>query len=452
MTGHEYRGVDHLLVRRLQERIGKLRQAEVDARKVGGSPPLRGEDNIEFGRHLVQEVVSTHTASLAEAGRAPLTSEAREDLVQALEARLFGAGSLQQLLEDPEVEDVQVNGYANVFVEYADGSRAQLPAVAASNADLIRTIQTLAAHDGLSSRPFDDINYRVNLRLPDGSRLYAVQKITPVGVAVSIRKHRHLKVTLEDLVGLGTLDEALADFLRAVVVARKNVMIAGATGAGKTTLLRALAAEIPPEERLITIERSLELGLHEDVDRHPNCVPMEERYANVEGVGAVTQKDLLQDSLRMRPDRVIVGEVLGDEVVTMLNAMMQGNDGSLSTIHANSSADVAAKVRTYALQAPERLPWEASEGLFVGAIDFVVFVRRIRLPAGGQARVVESIREITAVDETGIKSNELWKPGPQGLGVRQEVIQPSCVHDLAEAGWAEAAGYRRGPAGDGRWV
>jgi Flp pilus assembly CpaF family ATPase len=438
MPVEEYRDIDHQLVKRLQSELAGLRTRALQELANAGRPSPRGDDNVEFGKQLIAQVVENYAANLAENGR-QLQWEIREDLKQALEARLFAAGSLQHLLEDPEIEDIQINGFANVFVEYADGRRDTLPPVGASNDDIAQQIQTLAAHDGLSSRPFDDINYRVNLRLQDGSRLYAVQKVTPVGVAVSIRKHRYVKVTLEDLVGLGTIDDRMADFLRAVVSARKNVMIAGATSAGKTTLLRALAAEIPAWERLITIERSLELGLHDDMERHPNCVPMEERYANVEGVGAVSQKDLLLDSLRMRPDRVIVGEVLGDEVVTMLNAMMQGNDGSLSTIHANSSADVANKVRTYALQAPERLPWEASAGLFVGAIDFVVFQRRIRTPDGGQKRVVESIREIAGVDETGIKSNELWEPGPDGIGVRKEAVQPSCINDLREAGWSEAS-------------
>ena len=137
-------------------------------------------------------------------------------------------------------------------------------------------------------------------------------------------------------------------------------MVAGATGAGKTTLLRALASEIGPEERILTVERSLELGLDEDSEHHPNAIAFEERLPNTEGAGAVSMAELVRDTLRMNPSRVIVGEVLGDEVVTMLNAMTQGNDGSLSTIHANSSSDVVHKIATYAIQAPERLPWEAT--------------------------------------------------------------------------------------------
>ena len=251
---------------------------------------------------------------------------------------------------------------------------------------------------------------------------------------MSIRKHRHSTVTLEELVDLGTLDEELADFLRAAVRARLNIIIAGATSAGKTTLLRALAAEIPPAERLVTVERSLELGLHEDRQRHPNCAALEERLPNAEGVGAVTMAELVRDSLRLNPSRVVVGEVLGDEVVTMLNAMMQGNDGSLSTIHANSSADVVAKVKTYALQAPERLPWQATDNLFAGAVDLIVFIRKVILD-GTQVRIVESVREVAGIDEHGVKTNELFGSDDEGRVSRRHLVQPACLTQLEAAGW-----------------
>ncbi len=201
----------------------------------------------------------------------------------------------------------------------------------------------LAAHAGLTSRPFDSANPQLDLRLPDGSRLSAVMGVTARPV-VSIRRARLGKVFLGDLVANGTMSDDIAAFLKAAVAARKNIMIAGATNAGKTTLLRALANEIPPHERLITVERSLELGLGEFPDLHPNVVAFEERLPNSEGVGEISMADLVRRSLRMNPSRVIVGEVLGDEIVTMLNAMSQGNDGSLSTIHSNSSMEVFNRI------------------------------------------------------------------------------------------------------------
>src|ERR1700754_705770 len=258
--------------------------------------------------------------------------------------------------------------------------------VAESDEGLVELIQVLAAYSALSSRPFDTANPQLDLRLPDGSRLSAVMDVT-LRPAISIRRARMGKVFLADLVGNGTMSPEVASFLAAAVAARKNIMIAGATNAGKTTLLRALANQIPGSERLITVERALELGLDQFPELHPNVVAFEERLPNSEGQGAISMAELVRRSLRMNPSRVIVGEVLGDEIVTMLNAMSQGNDGSLSTIHANSSSEVFNRISTYALQASERLPIEASQMLIAGAVNFVVFIqRRNTYTRGGRLR------------------------------------------------------------------
>jgi Flp pilus assembly CpaF family ATPase len=431
--------LDYNLVKRLQVELGRIRQDDIAGRRAAGLPALTGQDAHQHGKALVQRVVGDYESQLAESGAESFAWEERQDLVEALEARLFGAGSLQLLLDDERVENIDINGFQHVFVEYADGTIAKVRPVAGSNEELVETIQTLAAHEGLSARAFDVANVRVNLRLPDGSRLYAVQSVTRAPV-VSIRRHRHSRVRLKDLIGLDTLDDELGDFLTAVVRSRKNVMVAGGTSAGKTTLLRALAAEIGPEERLLTVERSLELGLDEDTDAHPNAIAFEERLANAESAGAVTMAELVRDTLRMNPSRVIVGEVLGDEVVTMLNAMTQGNDGSLSTIHANSSADVVHKIATYAIQAPERLPWEATVRLVASALDFIVFIRRIRTE-DGQTRIVESIREIAGITEDGqLATNELWGPDSGGSARRNHAVQVRCQEDLLAAGWRPEGG------------
>lgn len=431
--------LDYNLLKRLQAELGRIRQADIARRRSTGLPAFAGQDAHQHGKALVQRVVGDHESELAESGAESLTWEERQDLVEGLEARLFGAGSLQLLLDDELVENIDINGFQHVFVEYADGTTAKVRPVAGSNDELVETIQTLAAHEGLSARAFDVANVRVNLRLPDGSRLYAVQSVTRAPV-VSIRRHRHRRVSLKDLIGLNTLDDELADFLAALVKARKNIMVAGGTSGGKTTLLRALAAEIGPEERILTVERSLELGLDEDTDVHPNSIAFEERLANAEGAGAVTMAELVRDTLRMNPSRVIVGEVLGDEVVTMLNAMTQGNDGSLSTIHANSSADVVHKIATYAIQAPERLPWEATVRLVASAVDFIVFIRRVRTD-DGQRRIVESVREIAGITEDGqLATNELWGPDRFGEVLRRHGVQVRCQDDLIAAGWGPEGG------------
>ena len=266
----------------------------------------------------------------------------------------------------------------------------------------------LAANVGLTSRPFDSANPELDLRLPDGSRLSAVMSVTS-RPAVSLRRSRLGKVSLGDLVGNATMTSEMASFLRAAVRARKNIMIAGATNSGKTTLLRALANEIPPTERLITVERSLELGLDAFDDLHPNVVAFEERLSNSEGVGGVGMADLVRRSLRMNPSRVIVGEVLGDEIVTMLNAMSQGNDGSLSTIHANSSMEVFNRIATYALQAQENLPVEATHMLIAGSINFVVFLKR--------RNAYESGGTLAALDRECARGDRRRRPGALERGL-----------------------------------
>ncbi len=230
------------------------------------------------------------------------------------------------------------------------------------------------------------------------------------------------------------MTEDVAAFLSAAVAARKNIMIAGATNAGKTTMLRALANEIPAHERLITVERALELGLGEFADLHPNVVALEERLPNSEGLGAITMADLVRRSLRMNPSRVIVGEVLGDEIVTMLNAMTQGNDGSLSTIHANSSVEVFNRIKTYALQSQERLPVDATNMLIAGALDFVVFcTKRNDYAQGGRLRrYVSSIREVNGVDGQ-VLSSEVFAAGPDGVAL--PAAQISCMDELIDVGY-----------------
>jgi len=432
--------MDHALVRRLRTEVAEQIAGQRRDDAVLGLA-MSPEDERQYARSLIARALASHARLELESGRVPPTAEEEEDLAAAVHAALYGVGRLQPLLDDPMVENVDINGCDRVFVGYADGRELMLDPVAETDEELVELVQTLAAYSGLSSRPFDTANPQLDLRLPDGSRLSAVMEVTKRPV-VSIRRARLPKVFLSDLVGNGTLDQGLAAFMRAAVVARKNIMIAGSTNAGKTTMLRALANEIPPHERLITVERALELGLDEFPDLHPNVVAFEERLPNSEGQGRISMAELVRRSLRMNPSRVIVGEVLGDEIVTMLNAMSQGNDGSLSTIHANSSSEVFNRIATYALQAAEHLPIEASHMLIAGAINYVIFVeRRNDYRSGGQLRrFVSSVREVNGVDGR-VTSSEIWAPGPDGRAGPAAPIQ--AIDDL------EAAGYR--PDDFGRW-
>ncbi|GAB6901763.1 CpaF family protein [Kineosporia succinea] len=433
--------IDQRVVRRLREEVADLLAQQRREDALTGSAPMSAEDERQYARAVIGRVLDLHARSELSLGRTPPDPDEEGELAEGIHAALFGVGRLQPLLDDPLVENIDINGYDQVFVGYADGRELAMPPVAESDDELIELVQLLGAYSGLASRSFDVANPQLDLRLPDGSRLSAVMGVTP-RPALSIRRSRLSKVTLDELVTNGSLTPELASFLSAAVRARKNIMIAGATNAGKTTLLRALAHEIPPTERLITVERSLELGLGEFPDLHPNVVPMEERLPNSEGQGTIGMADLVRRSLRMNPSRVIVGEVLGDEIVTMLNAMSQGNDGSLSTIHANSAIEVFNRICTYAIQSAERLPTEATMMLIAGAIDFVVFVERRNDYAEGGAlrRIITSVREVNGVDGR-VLSSEVFRAGPDGRAAPAAPI--ACIDELIRAGYdpAVAAGW-----------
>ena len=433
MTTAARRVPDQTLVRRLRAQVAERLNQQRRSDEVAGRLAMSSEDERQFARSLIIQVLEDHARLEISEGRTPPSTEDEDGIAAAIHAALFGVGRLQPLLEDPEVENVDINGSDRVFVGYSDGREELLDPVAENDDELIELIQVLAANVGLTSRPFDSANPQLDLRLPDGSRLSAVMGVC-ARPAVSVRRSRLGKVSLDDLIGTGTMTPEIASFLKAAVRARKNIMIAGATNSGKTTLLRALANEIPPHERLITVERSMELGLEAFEDLHPNVVAFEERLPNSEGLGAVEMADLVRRSLRMNPSRVIVGEVLGDEIVTMLNAMSQGNDGSLSTIHANSSMEVFNRIATYALQAEEHLPVEATHMLIAGSINFVVFMRKSNSyqSGGSLQRAVESIREVTGVDGR-VLSSEVFAAGQNGVAVAHAPI--TCADELAFHGY-----------------
>lgn len=425
--------IDMDLVRRLHQRVGDRVQAEQNARRGLNAAALEGEAERQYARSVISDVIRSHAEEQLSAGAAPLDSSMEEEISEAIFARMFGAGRLQKLLDDDSIENIDINGADEVWIGRVGEEHSERgEPIAASDEELIELVQTLAAYSGLSSRPFDAANPKLDLSLPDGSRLAASMSVTE-RPAVSIRRHRFTDVTLDELTELDTMSGEVADFLRAIVKARFNVIIAGGTNAGKTTLLRAVASEIHPGERIITIEKALELGLRQNVLRHPNTVAYESRSANSEGAGEVTVAELVQRTLRMNPDRVIVGEVLGDEIVPMLNAMSQGNDGSLSTIHTDAAREVFSRISSYAQQA-EGLPRSVVHEMIAGAIDFVVFISRDR--RGGGQRRIRTILEVTGYDDTiGVSSSEIFAANENGHAVRVEDVAIARADDLASAGW-----------------
>jgi Flp pilus assembly CpaF family ATPase len=432
--------MDHALVKRLRQEVGDRISEQRRVDQLSGLPAMTPQDERQFARAVIGQVLAEHAHTEMTSGRRPPNADEEEALAGGIHAALFGVGRLQPLLDDPEIENIDVNGCDRVFVQYADGREVMAEPIAETDEEMVELIQVLGAYSGLSSRPFDSANPQLDLRLPDGSRLSAVMDVTR-RPALSIRRARMGKVFLSDLVGNGTLLTELGSFLAAAVLARKNIMIAGSTNAGKTTLLRALANEIPSHERLVTVERALELGLEQFPELHPNVVALEERLPNSEGLGSISMAELVRRSLRMNPSRVIVGEVLGDEIVTMLNAMSQGNDGSLSTIHANSSLEVFNRISTYALQAQERLPVEASHMLIAGAVNFVVFVqRRNEYHRGGSMRrLVTSVREVNGVDGR-VLSSEVFSAGPDGRAMPHSPV--SCIDELIAHGYMPSGVWR----------
>jgi pilus assembly protein CpaF len=427
--------------RRHAELIGRLRgevadqlTARMQADQAAGRPALDPTGQRVLAGQLIVDLLDREAKAALAAGRPVLTSSEEEQVTQAIQDLLFGLGRLQRLLDDPEIENINANGCDRVWVRYADGRRVHVDPIADSDGELVELIRLAAARLGLGERRFDLASPLLDLRLPDGSRLFAAMAVV-TRPCLAIRLHRYPTLTLDDLAANATIDPALQAFLAAAVRARLNLIVSGGTSAGKTTLLRALAAEIPFDERLVTIEDSLELGLERFPEVHADVVAMEARAPNVEGEGAISVADLVRAALRMSPDRVIVGEVRGHEVIPMLNAMTQGNDGSMCTIHANSSAGAFGRLATYAIQAPERLPLEATNLLVAGAVDLVI---HLSLDRRTGRRQLTSIREVTGADGPLVLSNELFRPGVDGLGVAAVPPREATLERLVAAGFDPA--------------
>ncbi|WP_020663122.1 CpaF family protein [Amycolatopsis benzoatilytica] len=423
---------------RLKARLLKALESElprrlraVDVADVAFVPVSARRDTA---RGVLSGVLAQHDEDELAAGRVLPGSEVGKRLVEQVLDEVFGLGGLEALLADPEVETIVVNRFDRVFVQYASGRREQVAAVAGSNEELTELVRSLAARASSEERRFDRGSPALNLQLPDGARMFAVLGLTAGGVtACTIRRHRYLVASLAKLRTRGTIDVGLERFLRAVVRARKNVLITGGTGAGKTTLLRALASEMGAGERIVTVEDAFELGLDRDPRLHADVVALQAREANVEGEGAVDQAMLVRWSLRMNPDRVIVGEIRGPEVIPMCNAMSQGNDGSMATIHASSSGIAFTRLASYAAQSPERLPLETTALLVASAVHFVVHLART---ADRSTRAVASIREVVGAEHGLVISNEIYRPGPDGRAVPiAGALRTDTLDELVSAGF-----------------
>jgi pilus assembly protein CpaF len=451
-----------------QSVLARLRANVADDLAGAGARELAVADRRELARQLALTRLREVAAERLAVGHAPIDSAEEQRLAQAVLDALFGLGRLQTLVDDPEIENIDVNGCDRVWVTYASGQKALVDPIADSDAELVEILRSGAARFGLSERRFDTAHPELDLRLPDGSRLSALMSVVS-RPAVSIRRHRYVDLSLKELKSLGTVDEFLLSFLASAVRSRKNIVVGGAMNAGKTTLIRALSAEIPTRERIVTIEQAFELGLDAMPNRHPDLVALEARNANAEGEGEVTMARLVRRALRMNADRVIVGEVLGDEVLPMLNAMSQGRSGSMCTIHADSSAGVFRRLASYAVQSPERLPLESTNILIAGSVHFVVFVdvmddvsdrtssdmnhlswrhhssgedsdgRVSEFSALRRQRYVSSVREVVDAEGLQVISNEVYRVDPFTGTVSGAPFRSETLEELVNYGFEPAS-------------
>jgi pilus assembly protein CpaF len=404
----EYGAVKGVLHQRLLD--------EIDERRLIG---VREDQLAAFVNEFVERVLSTENLPLNEVERNRLSDDLMEETL--------GAGPLAPLMADPAVTDILVNGPGHVYIERF--GRLEKTNVQFRNSEhLLRIIQRIAARVG---RRIDEASPMVDARLPDGSRVNAtIPPVTIDGPTLSIRRFGRARLRRDELLRLGMFSPAMVKFLDYIVRARKNVLISGGTGAGKSTLLGALAEAIPSSERIVTIEDAAELILDQT-----HVVRMETRMANIEGSGRITARDLVINSLRMRPDRIIVGEVRGEEALDMLQAMNTGHEGSLTTIHANSPRDALARLETMVLMAGLDLPSRAIREQMVSAIPLIVHVRRYE----DGVRRIESVAEITGLEGLTPQTQEIFRfarRGRTGRLISGEFvatgIMPRVVEELRE--------------------
>ena len=411
--------------------------AEALAARLQADAVTDDDARRELARGLIAAELAERRRTRVRAGKSTWSRPAELRMSAAVMAALFGVGRLQPLVDDPDVENIEVDGHANVWVCYADGREVEHPPIADSDDELIEILQLLAARAGGSERMFSPAHPALHLRLPDGSRL-AAMAWTVRRPQVVIRRHRVRDVDLDDMVQLGTLDTVLAAFLRAAVRAGRNIIVTGLQNAGKTTLIRALANEFGPQERFATIEKEYELHLDDLPDRHPRVVPMEAREGSAETdaagrrAGQVSLSDLVTDALRLNLRRIIVGEVRGAEVLPMLEAMSTG-DGSLCTLHARSAQHGIDRIVTLCLSAGIHMTETFAYRLLAGSVDLIVHIELLDDEAG-KHRFVSQVVEINGLGEGSRPvTTTVFGPGEDGRAV--PLHHPESLARLVRAGF-----------------
>ena len=383
-------------------------------------------DRAEFMKQRLGEVYAQTKVNLPE--------DIRKQIFDNILDELTGFGPIQPLLEDPDVSEVMVNGPKKVYIEKG-GQLTKTPITFDDDDHVLRIIDRIILPLG---RRVDADSPTVDARLPDGSRVNAV--IRPVsidGPCITIRKFRKDKLSIQQLVDYGSLTNHMAEFIRACVIARLNIVISGGTGSGKTTLLNVLSGFIPENERIVTIEDAAELQLQQD-----HILRMETKVASVDGTGAVTIRDLVRNSLRMRPDRIVVGECRGGEALDMLQAMNTGHDGSLTTLHANTPRDALSRLETMVLMSGMDLPLKVVRQQISSAVDLII--QQTRLKDG--SRKVTAITEVVGMEGEIVVLTDIFKFEQTGMGQDGKILgelKPTGIRPIFGPR-LEAAGFKLG--------
>jgi len=414
------RGIPEHLQHQLKSNVHKELIKRLDLERLGNMTEDRSKQHQLFA--LIQQLVNEQGV--------PLSSVERDRISQEVLDEVFGYGPLEPLLNDPTISDILVNTYSHVYVERR-GVLELSNVVFKDNKHLMQIIDKIVSGVG---RRVDESSPLCDARLPDGSRVNVV--IPPLAVdgpILSIRKFGTKPLTADDLLRLGAMTEPMLEVLKGAVQARLNIVVSGGTGSGKTTLLNVLSGFISPFERIVTIEDSAELQVKQE-----HVVRLETRPPNVEGNGAVKQRELVINALRMRPDRIILGEVRGEETLDMLQAMNTGHDGSLTTIHSNTPRDAIARMETMAMMGSVRLPEKAIRSQIASAVHVIVQAARM---SDGSRRITH-ITELTGAFSEVISMNDIFLFERKGLGPNGKVrgrfyatgIMPRFAEKLTAAG------------------
>jgi pilus assembly protein CpaF len=391
------------------DQVSPIDQVKIDIhRKLVERLDLEALEEVSDERILNAEIRAVVIELLREEST-PLTVADREDIIDQILYEITGLGPIEPLFRDPTISDILVNGSKEIYVERA-GRLMRVSASFRNDAHLLAVIDRIVSRVG---RRVDESSPMVDARLPDGSRVNAI--IPPLaldGPVLSIRRFG-VDLSIERLIAGGAFNETMAALIEGCVAARLNILISGGTGAGKTTLLNAMASFIPADQRVITIEDSAELRLQQE-----HVVRLETRPPNAEGEGEVKARDLVKNALRMRPDRIIVGEVRSSEAIDMLQAMNTGHEGSMTTIHANSPRDALSRLETMILMAGSNLPDRAMREQISSALDLIIQVSRL---ADGTRRIV-SIVEVTGMEGSITATQEIFRFRRKGVSPDGEVI------------------------------